>query len=162
MRGSGAILIAAMAAASFATVARAGGADRFGVTYVPGAALRAQIEKAPAQAEGSAWIDYLRKPGYSAVVVRRNRPGRAEVHVALADVWYVIDGGGTLVTGGALVDGKKTEPGELRGRGVSGGIARHIGKGDLIHIPAGVPHWVSEIAGKEIVYLVVKVASHAP
>lgn len=135
------------------------GPDRFGVTYVPGAQLRAAIEKAPAQAPGSAWIDYFRKPGYGAIVSRRTKPGRAEVHTSLTDVWYVIDGGGTLVTGGSLVEGKQTEPGELRGRGVSGGIPHHLGKGDLIDIPAGVPHWVSGIDGKELVYLTVKIAT---
>ena len=57
------------------------------------------------------------------------------------------------MTGGRLVDGKSMEPGEIRGQTISGGIARHIGKGDLIDIPAGVPHWVSAISGKELVYL---------
>ncbi len=137
-------------------------ADRFGVTYLPGAQLVAKIEKAPDKAEGSAWIDLFRKPGYGAVLVRRTKPGRAEVHTALTDVWYVIDGAGTLVTGGALVDGKKTEPGELRGRAISGGIAHRLGKGDVIEIPAGVPHWVSAVQGKELVYLTVKVASPSP
>lgn len=133
--------------------------DRFGVTYTPGAALRAQIEKERDKAEGSAWIDLFRKSGYGAVLVRRTKPGRAEVHTNLTDVWYVIDGTGTLVTGGTMHDGKQTEPGELRGRGISGGITRHIGKGDVIDIPAGVPHWVSAIDGKELVYLTVKVST---
>lgn len=133
--------------------------DRFGVTYLPGRPLRAQIENTPNKAEGSAWIDLFRKPGYGAVAVRRTKPGRAEVHTALTDVWYVIDGAGTLVTGGKLVDGKNTEAGEIRGRAISGGISRHIGKGDVIEIPAGVPHWVSKIDGKELVYLTVKIAT---
>ncbi len=132
-------------------------ADRFGVTVVPGAAARAQIEKLP-QAEGIALIDYARGPNHSVLLVRRTRPGRAEVHTALMDVWYVIDGGGTLVTGGALQNAKKIEPGELRGSGVSGGIAYRIGKGEIIDIPAGVPHWVSHVDGKELVYLTVKIA----
>jgi mannose-6-phosphate isomerase-like protein (cupin superfamily) len=132
-------------------------ADRFGVTVVSEAVAHAQIEKLP-QAEGIALIDYARDPNHSVLLVRRTKPGRAEVHTALTDVWYVIDGGGTLVTGGALQNAKNTEPRELRGSGVSGGIARHIGKGDVIDIPAGVPHWVSRIDGKELVYLTVKVA----
>jgi mannose-6-phosphate isomerase-like protein (cupin superfamily) len=132
-------------------------ADRFGVTVVPAAAAHAQLEKLP-QADGIALIDYARGPNHSVLLVRRTRAGRAEVHTALMDVWYVIDGGGTLVTGGALQNAKKTEPDELRGSGVSGGIARHVGKGDIIDIPAGVPHWVSRVDGKELVYLTVKVA----
>jgi hypothetical protein len=50
-------------------------------------------------------------------------------------------------------------PGELRGRGVSGGEERQIGKGDILRIPNGVPHWVAKIEGKEIVLMVVKVSS---
>lgn len=149
-------LLAVLPAVLFAGAAPA--ADRFGVTVVPGPALRAQIEKKPTQAEGTAWIDYVRKSAHSVLVVRRTGPGRAEVHTALTDVWYVIDGGGTLVTGGTLVNPKKTGPGEFRGSGVAGGIARRIAKGDIIDIPAGAPHWVSRIEGKELVYLTVKVA----
>lgn len=133
-------------------------ADRFGVTVVSGAAARAQIEKLP-QTEGIALIDYARDPNHSVLLVRRTKPGRAEVHSALMDVWYVIDGGGTLVTGGALQNAQKTESGEVRGSGVSDGIARHIGKGDIIDIPAGVPHWVSRVDGKGLIYLTVKVAN---
>jgi mannose-6-phosphate isomerase-like protein (cupin superfamily) len=135
----------------------AAAADRFGVTFVPNATALAQIEKLP-QTDGIALIDYARGPNHSVLLVRRTRPGRAEVHTALTDVWYVIDGGGTLVTGGALQNAKKTEAGEVRGSGVSDGIAHHIGKGDIIDIPAGVPHWVSRVDGKELVYLTVKVA----
>jgi mannose-6-phosphate isomerase-like protein (cupin superfamily) len=143
---------------AFATALQAD-PDRFGVTYVPGAQLWAAIEKAPAQAPGTAWIDYFRKPGYGAIVSRRTKPGRAEVHTSLTDVWYVIDGAGTLVTGGSLVDGKQTQPGEIRGRAISGGIPHQLGKGDVIDIPAGVPHWVSAINGKELVYLTVKIST---
>ena len=157
MRAS-ASLIFLLTLVGFAATSRAD-PDRFGVTYLPGAALRAQIEKAPDKAKGSAWIDLFRKPGYGAVIVRRPKPGRAEVHTALTDVWYVIDGAGTLVTGGTMQDGKQTEPGELRGSGISGGIAHRIGKGDVLDIPAGVPHWVSAIDGKELVYLTVKVST---
>ena len=134
------------------------GADRFGVTFVPGAAGRAQIKKAP-QTEGSAVLDFARNANHWVLLVRRSTPGRAEIHTVLTDVWYVIDGSGTLVTGGKAVNVKATASNELRGSGISGGIARHIGKGDIVDIPAGVPHWVSKIDGKELVYLTVKVAT---
>jgi glc operon protein GlcG len=117
-----------------------------------------QIEKAP-QGEGIAVLDFARNPNHSVLLVRRTKPGRAEIHTSLTDVWYVIDGTGTLVTGGKAMQVKTTAPGELRGSGISGGIARHIGKGDIIDIPAGVPHWVSKVDGKELVYLTVKVAT---
>jgi mannose-6-phosphate isomerase-like protein (cupin superfamily) len=140
------------------TVPTQAGPDRFGVTFVPGAPATAQIEKM-SQADGIAVIDYARNATHSVLLVRRTKPGRAEVHTSLTDVWYVIDGSGTLVTGGALVNAKKADPGEIRGQSVSGGIGRRIRKGDIIDIPAGVPHWVSRIDGKQLVYLTVKVAT---
>jgi mannose-6-phosphate isomerase-like protein (cupin superfamily) len=111
------------------------------------------------QAEGIAVVDCAHNANHAVLLVRRTKPGEAEVHMALTDVWYVIDGTGMLVTGGNAVDAKTTAPGELRGSGISGGIPRRIGKGDIIDIPAGVPHWVSKIDGKELVYLTVKVTT---
>ena len=90
------------------------------VTFVPAKELLSDITKAPQQEHGIALKSYLSTPGYSATVVRRTRAGSAEVHRNVSDVWYVIDGGGTLVTGGSLVSALETEPGELRGQRVSG------------------------------------------
>lgn len=131
-----------------------------GVTFVPGAALLSQIEKAP-QLDGISLTSPVQAPGYSATIVRRTRAGSAEVHRHVADVWVVIAGAGTLVTGGSLIGPRETQAGELRGSAVSGGTPRHIAKGDFLRIPAGIPHWVSAIEGKEIVYLVVKIKESA-
>jgi len=135
--------------------------NKSSVTFVPAKAVLSDIAKAPDQDRGIALKTYLSAPGYSATVIRRTRAGSAEVHRNVSDVWYVIDGGGTLVTDGALVGARETEPGELRGQSVSGGTARRIAKGDLIGIPSGIPHWVSAIDGAQLVYLVVKVKAPA-
>jgi mannose-6-phosphate isomerase-like protein (cupin superfamily) len=131
------------------------------VTFVPAKVLLSDIAKASGQDHGIALKTSLSAPGYSATVVRRTRAGSAEVHRNVSDVWYVIDGGGTLVTGGSLAGARETEPGELRGQTVSGGTSRRIARGDLIGIPAGIPHWVSAIDGTQLVYLVVKVKAPA-
>jgi len=89
-------------------------------------------------------------------VLRRTKPYRAEVHKHFVDMWYVIEGEGTLVTGGSLSAATETEPDEFRGSTIVGGEERHIAKGDFVRIPAGVPHWISKIDGTEIIYLVVK------
>jgi len=67
----------------------------------------------------------------------------------------VLQGDATFVTGGAVVDGIETQPGEIRGRVISGGDSRHLKKGDFAVVPARVPHWISEIEGKEFLYIVV-------
>jgi len=130
------------------------------VIFVPAKEVLHQVRTAPEARPGYGWVDLVKAPGYLATTVRRTSPDRAEVHTGVADVWYVIEGGGTLVTGGSLVQGVETEPGEIRGRSIAGGESRHIARGDFAVIPAGVPHWISKVDGKEIIYLIVKPASH--
>ena len=86
----------------------------------------------------------------------RAMPGQVEVHEKETDILYMVDGEATFVTGGAMVGGKQTAPGQLRGSDVKGGETRHLKKGDLIVIPAGIPHWFKEVSPL-INYLTVKV-----
>lgn len=79
------------------------------------------------------------------------------MHADFTDVWYVIEGAGVLVTGGTIVAGIDTAPGEVRGKGIRDGNSRRVRKGELAVIPAGTPHWLSAVEGKEILYIVVKV-----
>lgn len=131
------------------------------VIFVSAKQLNTQIHEAPEVGAGVSRIDlseYTSSKG-GAMVMRRTKPFRAEVHKRLADIWYVTAGGGTLVTGGSLVEPVQTDSDELRGRGVTGGQEQHIAQGDFVRIPAGVPHWIRSIDGDEILYLVVKTAS---
>jgi quercetin dioxygenase-like cupin family protein len=79
-----------------------------------------------------------------------------EVHAAEADLFYVIDGDATLVTGGTVIGGKPTAPGQIRGSSVEGGQTHHLTKGDVMWVPAGVPHWFPQIP-RPLSYLLVKV-----
>ena len=63
----------------------------------------------------------------------------------------------TLVTGGTVVEGKTTAPDEIRGKEITGGEPREIKPGDVIIIPAGVPHWFKNVKGP-VLYYVVKVS----
>jgi uncharacterized protein GlcG (DUF336 family)/mannose-6-phosphate isomerase-like protein (cupin superfamily) len=87
---------------------------------------------------------------------RRATPGQAEIHTRDTDIIYVVDGSATFVTGGAAVGVKETEPDELRGSAIEGGETRRIGKGDVITVPAGTPHWFKDVKGP-IAYYTVKV-----
>lgn len=129
------------------------------VVFIPEKQLESELNKAPKTTPGVSVATLVATPEYSVVAARRTGPALAEVHKSMIDVWYVIEGGGTLVTGGSLVESSETGPGELRGKGVCGGDERKIAKGDMVTIPAGIPHWVSKIAGQKIVYVVVKVPS---
>jgi mannose-6-phosphate isomerase-like protein (cupin superfamily) len=129
------------------------------VIFVPAKEVLHQVRTEPEGGPDFGWVYLVKASGYTAETVRRTSPAQAEVHTGVDDVWYVIEGGGTLVTGGSLVQGVKTEPGEIRGRSITGGQSRHIAKGDFAAIPAGVPHWINKVDG-EIIYLIVKPASH--
>jgi uncharacterized protein GlcG (DUF336 family)/mannose-6-phosphate isomerase-like protein (cupin superfamily) len=85
---------------------------------------------------------------------RREKPGIAETHGRDADIIYVLQGEATLVTGGSLVDQTMEAPDESRGIGISGGETRHLTKGDVLIIPAGVPHWFKEVTNPFLYYVV--------
>lgn len=76
-----------------------------------------------------------------------NLNANASVHEKEAEMFYVVDGTGTLVTGGKLREERRTNPENLSGTGIDGGTRRKVSKGDFIMVPEGVPHWFGEIDG---------------
>jgi uncharacterized protein GlcG (DUF336 family)/mannose-6-phosphate isomerase-like protein (cupin superfamily) len=94
---------------------------------------------------------------YKVHASRRTEPGVAEVHTKDTDIIYMLEGSATIVTGGNVVDGKTTAPDEIRGKEISGGETRSLNPGDVIIVPAGVPHWFKEVKGP-VLYYVVKVS----
>jgi mannose-6-phosphate isomerase-like protein (cupin superfamily) len=86
----------------------------------------------------------------------REEAGHVELHEKETDVFYVTDGEATFVTGGKMVGGKLASPGQWRGSDIEGGEVHHLTKGDVIVIPAGIPHWYKEVP-HSISYFVVKV-----
>ena len=95
-------------------------------------------------------------PNLSITVAHRAEPGMVEVHDKETDTFYVLDGSATIVTGGTMVGGSVTGPGQHRGTDITGGKAQRLAKGDVMVIPAGVPHWFKEVP-TSIDYYVVKV-----
>lgn len=90
-------------------------------------------------------------------ISHRDANGRAELHKVKADVMVIQSGTATLVTGGEVIDPKDTGPNEIQGSGIKGGVKHEVGPGDIIEIPAGVPHQFFLAPGTQITYLVVKV-----
>ncbi len=91
-------------------------------------------------------------------------------HSQITEIYHVISGNGTLVTGGTLNDPKEVPSNDevvtllngpsTHGNGIKDGVTRKIGPGDVVIIPPNTPHWFSEIPGDKIVYLVVRVDPH--
>ncbi len=92
----------------------------------------------------------------SVTIAHRDAPGMVEVHDKETDTFYVLDGSATIVTGGTMIGGSVTAPGQHRGTDIQGGQAQVLTKGDVMVIPAGVAHWFKEVPSS-IDYYVVKV-----
>jgi mannose-6-phosphate isomerase-like protein (cupin superfamily) len=93
-------------------------------------------------------------------ISHREVDGKVELHKVKADVMVIQTGTATLVTGGEVIDPKDTGPNEIQGSGIKGGVKHEVGPGDVIEIPAGVPHQFFVAPGTQITYLVVKVVKH--
>ncbi len=87
---------------------------------------------------------------------RRDKPGLAEIHALDTDIIYVLQGNATFVTGGTAIDAKQTEPNEMRGSRIEGGITRQLSKGEVIIVPNNTPHWFKDVNG-EFLYYTIKV-----
>jgi mannose-6-phosphate isomerase-like protein (cupin superfamily) len=94
---------------------------------------------------------------HGVLLVHREGNGEAELHETQVDLFFVQNGQGTLVIGGTMVDGRTTAPHEIRGPSINGGDTRKLSAGDVVHIPAGVPHQVMVESGKHFDYVVIKV-----
>jgi quercetin dioxygenase-like cupin family protein len=93
---------------------------------------------------------------YAVSIQRRVAPGQVEVHQRETDTFYVLEGEATFITGGKMIGGHATGPGQERGTRIEGGQTHHLSKGDVIVIVSGTPHWFKEVS-KPFVYYTVKV-----
>lgn len=119
-------------------------------TYSSSADVQAMIAKAKAERKENQPLvtqRILQLAPYGANLEYRAAVGPAAVHEKEAELFYVIDGGGTLVTGGKLVDEKRANAENLNGTAIEGGMTRKIAKGDFAIVPENTPHWFSQIDG---------------
>jgi mannose-6-phosphate isomerase-like protein (cupin superfamily) len=92
-----------------------------------------------------------------AVQHETNKTGAAaELHDASDDVYYVLEGGATLVLGGRLDSPKEVEPGEWRSPHIIDGKTFEIRKGDLVVVPRGTPHQ-RNTANKDFTMILIKI-----
>jgi mannose-6-phosphate isomerase-like protein (cupin superfamily) len=93
----------------------------------------------------------------STILAFRNKDGSAEAHQQFGDVFVVLRGSATLVTGGTITSPVTTAPGEIRGAAIQQGARRDLKEGDIAHIPAATPHQLLVPPGGSFTYFVVKV-----
>ncbi len=120
-------------------------------TYVSAADVSAMMAKAKnerKQDQANFIQSLLTLAPYSANLEYRSAvPQPAAVHETEAEMFYVIDGSGTLVTGGKLTAESRTNPANLTGTGIEGGNTQNVAKGDFFIVPENTPHWFSKING---------------
>ena len=115
------------------------------------------LQAMAAKGDGSASETLEKYPHHFTMLAFRQRSGGGELHQNFADVFFIVDGHATVVTGGKMVDEKTSGPGELRGTRVEGGSQQDVKAGDIVHIPAGTPHQTMVKDGETVTYFVVKV-----
>ena len=90
----------------------------------------------------------------------READGIVEWHETQADVFVVQSGSATLLVGGTMVGGETVEPHEKRNGKIEGGVRKQLSRGDVVRIPAGVPHQILLEGSKEFTYFVIKVKGY--
>ena len=150
-----------------------GGPKPTSATFVSAADVQATLQKAPPSEVSDQAIRMvdLGSLGYNVGVSVVSRPKSAKEgppfeHDKVTEVYHVISGSGTLVTGGKLIDAKP-RPANARqvvelngpsssGTSVEGGDTRRLSAGDVVIIPAGVNHWFTDVQ-ESMTYIVVRV-----
>ena len=89
---------------------------------------------------------------------------RGLIHVQVTEVYYILSGGGTLLTGGELFNATEPSAGsDLIGPTFSAesrnGQMREISEGDVVVVPAGTLHGWTEIPD-QVTYLSIRADPH--
>ena len=123
-------------------------------TYMSEQALMATLKEAEKTAPAMHTAPVKLADHYRINIVRRTTGQGAIAHPDGTEVHHIIEGTATFVTGGTIV-----RPASGNGRGgtatIEGGVSRRVGKGDVILVPAGTPHWYKDLEGS-ITYLEVR------
>jgi mannose-6-phosphate isomerase-like protein (cupin superfamily) len=166
-----------MGAAAFALCAQdtKPSCDHCSATYIANEELQAFLKRAPERIVANdvsdqqvRAVDIGRSHVDIGVVYRRPLSGESPVaeHDLVSEVYHIIDGSATLVTGPDVVDMKRRPatnenvrllngPGS-NGTSIRNGVTYHLKAGDVIVIPAGVGHWFTKI-DDHIRYLMVRI-----
>ena len=111
------------------------------------AALMAKAKSERKEGQSMIAQPLLQLAPYTASLEYRVAVAAAAVHQSEAELFYVIDGAATMITGGKLVGEKRTNAANLSGTSVDGGTSRRVATGDFIMVPENTPHWFSAIDG---------------
>jgi len=123
------------------------------IQFFSAAQLAAQVAN---PVKGIAGNQFLNGPGSIVYILRRDKTGEAEVHMAFNDIYVVESGRAMITVGGQVTGNRETVPTEWLGGDISGGTDYSLAPGDVLFIPAGVPHKVLVSPKASITYVLVK------
>jgi mannose-6-phosphate isomerase-like protein (cupin superfamily) len=130
-------------------------------TDLPAAEIDAFIDKLPKDAISDLPIKVVDVGGYRLGVYGVFRPKAVKQDAVLhevrtTEVYQMLEGAGTLVTGGTLVEERRDPKSTtVRGSRIGGGVSRRVTTGDVIIIPGRTPHWWSELE-TDIKYMIIR------
>jgi mannose-6-phosphate isomerase-like protein (cupin superfamily) len=104
----------------------------------------------------------LRLAPYRAQIEYRPGVSPAAVHETEAELMYVLEGSGTIVTGGKLTNEKRTNAANLSGNSIEGGTSQALTKGDFTIVPQNTPHQISPSASGPIILITLHVPRTTP
>ncbi len=121
------------------------------VTYASGADLQKALTDQP---EAPMVVARIENSELTRVnLIHRTIPQNAIIHATGWEVHHLTAGRATAVTGGRVE--RSTGPNGERVAKIVDGESREVTVGDVIIIPAGTPHWYSEIDGS-VTYLEIR------
>ena len=115
------------------------------------------LQRMAAAGKGEAGETLKQFPRHKAMLSFRSRSGEPEVHKEFADLFIVLSGSATLVTGGTVVNAREVKPGEIRGESIEGGTPLDLCQHDVVHVPAGTPHQFLVSGEKTVLCMVMKI-----
>lgn len=137
-------LLSVLSAAMAAQVPAPAPTDRTKATHFKAADLQAALAKLPTDRPASSVRVFSLAPYNVSVERRLPQPQGASLHEAQAELFYVIEGSATMLTGGTLVAPTRNGT-NLQGTGIEGGTRNVFNKGDFLIVPSGVPHQFVDI-----------------
>lgn len=85
---------------------------------------------------------------WRAMLEYRQAGAPASLHKTQIEIFHVVSGAGQLVTGGTLDSPRDVDAANQSATGITGGTSRRVAAGDMLVVPAGVPHWIPSVEGK--------------
>jgi mannose-6-phosphate isomerase-like protein (cupin superfamily) len=118
--------------------------DRASATHYKASDLQAALSKLPTDRAAASVRVFSLDPYNVAVEQRQPRAQGASSHDDRAELFYVIEGSGTMLTGGKISDGKQSGT-NFQGTKIDGGSRIVFSAGDFIMVPSGVPHQFADL-----------------